>query len=75
MTDYPKLVVFIAFIVIVLQVIYSTATGLWLIAQFAFPITSGFLIFIIGFMFLGFIAKIALEIIGLIGSLFELIFG
>ena len=66
--DYPKLTVLILVAVLVIQVIYSTATGLWLVAQFGFPITSAFLIFVIGFAFLGAVGKVIAEIISIVAS-------
>lgn len=73
--DHPGFALFIAIVVLAIQCIYATTTGLWLIAQFGFPITSAFLIFIIGFVFLGAMFKIAAEVMGLIFILFALIKG
>lgn len=74
MSDYPRLAIFIMLVVFTFQCIYATAMGLWLIAQFGFPVTSGILIFVIGYIALGFVAKMLAEIITLIGSIITLYF-
>ena len=73
--DHPGFALFIAIVVLAIQCIYATAVGLWLIAQFGFPITSAFLIFIIGFAFLAAMFKFAAEVIGLISIIIALIKG
>ena len=64
--NYPRLAVFVGVCIIVLQCIYATSVGIWLIAQFGFPVTSAFLIFIIGFVSLGLLVKWAIEIMTLL---------
>jgi hypothetical protein len=63
--NYPRLAIFIGVIIVIFECIYATAAGTWLILQFGFPITSGFLIFVIGFISLGLLLKYTIEVITL----------
>lgn len=73
LNNYPRFAIFIGVLIITLQCIYATATGTWLILQFGFPITSGFLIFVIGYAFLVLLLTWAVEIISLIAGIIALL--
>ncbi len=71
--NYPRLAIFIGVFGTIIQCIYSLEMGVWLIAQFGFPVTSTFLLFIIGFVFLGLLFKWGIELITLLIGTIEVL--
>lgn len=67
--NYPRFTIFLGVVLMFFQCAYAMSVGTWLILQFGVPVTSGFLIFIMGFVFLGFVAKLVLEMISTVISL------